>query len=226
MASVDVFVFLDDCQMPLGRSYVSRVLVRGCNGGAWLTVPVRRSRGDRIDAVLFADSRWPKQHVTALQKTYGRCPYFEAVMDAVKPIYDDPGEFLAPFNRRLILALAAYLGITPEFRVASTLKSGNTGTRRLVEIVLRTGGTVYVSGAGGASYQDPSVFAFHGIDLDVRIYQALCYPQRHGDFFPGLSALDALFHLGKNTRQLLKYPPCPDSEISPDASAESLSLSP
>lgn len=226
MASVDVFVFLDDCQMPLGRSYVSRVQIRGCNGGAWLSVPVRRSRGDSIDVVRFADCRWPKRHLATLQKTYGRCPYFEEVMYVVGPVYDDPGELLAPFNRRLILALAAYLGITPEFRVASTLKTGNTGTHHLVEIVLRTGGNVYVSGAGGSSYQDPSAFASHGIGLDIRMYQAIFYPQRHGEFVPGLSALDAVFHLGKGARRLLRYPHCPDSIYSPHAKAASLSLLP
>jgi hypothetical protein len=147
-------------------------------------------------------------------------------MHIVKPIYDEPGEFLAPFNMRLILALAAYLDITPQFLLASTFKMGSTGTRRLVEIVVRIGGTVYVSGPGGPSYHDPSAFSSQGVNLDIRMYEAISYPQRHGAFMPGLTALDALFHLGKGANRLLRYPPCPEPAYLPSPRAASVSLLP
>ena len=40
MLSADAFVFLDDAQLPQGRSYVSRVkIAQGRDGEQWLTVP-------------------------------------------------------------------------------------------------------------------------------------------------------------------------------------------
>jgi hypothetical protein len=79
MASVDAFVFLDNCQMPIGRSYVSRVQIMGREGAEWMTVPVKRHEGRGITAVRFADGAWARKHLRTMQVNYGRCPFFESV---------------------------------------------------------------------------------------------------------------------------------------------------
>lgn len=206
MASVDVFVFLDNAQMPIGRSYVSRVQVRGRAGAEWMSVPVQRVYGERINAVRVADQVWPRKHLAKLQVNYGRCPFFESVMEVIRPIYEEPGESLAAFNIRLIRALASYMGLSPCYALSSAIAIESTGTERLIEIVRRLGGTTYVSGLGGTHYQDPAAFLSSGICLDVRVYQPVPYKQLQGEFVPGLSALDALFHLGSEARRLLEYP--------------------
>jgi len=206
MASVDVFVFLDDCQMSIGRSYVSRVQVRGRGGAEWMTVPIQRNEGQRIRAVKFADSAWTRKHRGTLRANYARCRFYDEVMSVLRPIYEDPGEFLSSFNIRLIHALAGYLGLSPRFRQESEMLGAGVGTQRLIDIVQYHGGTTYVSGLGGTKYQDPSAFLTSGIELDIRRYQPVAYKQLHGEFLPGLSILDAVFHLGVEARQLLNYP--------------------
>ncbi len=208
MASVDVFVFLDDCQMPIGRSYVSRVQVRGRQGAEWMSIPVHRVYGEPINAVRFADHTWTKKHLAKLQINYGRCPFFGSVMDTVRPLYETPGEYLALFNMRLIRALASYVGLSPRIRLASELNIRSTGTQRLVEIVRALGGTTYVSGSGGVDYQDPAVFKAAEVALDIRTYHPIRYAQQ-GKFIPGLSMLDALFHVGPGAHALLTYQPLP-----------------
>ena len=54
--------------------------------------------------------------------------------------------------------------------------------------------------------QDAELFKTACIELEVRIYSPVQYPQIHGDFVPGLSILDAVFHFGPRTRGLLQYP--------------------
>ena len=206
MASVDVFVFLDNCQMPIGRSYVSRVQVRGRDGPEWMTIPVLRTRGEPINAVRFADLGWPRKHLAKLQMNYGRCPFFDPVMEVVRPIYEEPGEHLSAFNIRLIRALVGYMELSSRFHLASAMTADSTGTHRLIDIVRRLNGTTYVSGLGGTNYQDPAAFRSQGIELDVRVYRPAPYKQLQGEFVPGLSLLDALFHLGPETRRLLEYP--------------------
>lgn len=206
MASVDVFVFLDDCQMPIGRSYVSRVQVRGREGAEWMTVPVQRDEGQPIRAVQFADRTSTRKHLGKLQANYGRCPFFDSVMETLRPIYAEPGEYLAAFNIRLIRALAGYLGLSPRFHLESEMPGAGTGTQRLIDIVRCLDGTTYISGSGGTKYQDPDAFLANGIELDIRSYQPVAYRQLHGEFVPGLSMLDALFHLGPGARRLLEYP--------------------
>jgi hypothetical protein len=205
MASVDDFVFLDNCQLSVGRSYASRVQVRGREGAEWMSVSVKRHEGQRICDVKFADRIWIRKHQGKLQANYGRCPFFPSVMEWLRPIYADPGEYLATFNMRLIREMANYLGLSPRLHLESEMGGEHVGTQRLVDIVLSLGGTTYVSGAGGAKYQDPDTFSANGITLDVRRYQPAEYRQTQGEFVPGLSVLDALFHLGPDARALLGY---------------------
>jgi hypothetical protein len=204
MAAVDVFVFLDDCQMPIGRSYASRVQIRGREGAEWMSVPVQRVSGEAINAVRFAEPAWSTKHLRKLQANYGRCPFFNPVMEVVRQIYDDPGEYLSAFNIRLIRALANYVGLAPEFYVASKLGVRSTGSQRLIDLVQQVGGTAYVSGAGGVNYQDPTAFKAAGVELELRVYHPIPYSQE-GEFLSGMSLLDALFNVGKDVSSLLSY---------------------
>lgn len=205
MAIVDTFVFLDDCQMPIGRSYVSRVHVMGRDGAEWMTVPVRREQGQRIGMVQFADRTWAKKHLGTLRANYARSFFYDEVIDLLRPIYEDPGEFLADFNVQIIRALAGYLGLFPRFHLESEFSGGDTSTQRLIELVRCFKGTTYVSGLGGTKYQNPEAFLGSGIALEIRRYRPVAYKQPHGRFVPGLSVLDALFHLGPEARALLTY---------------------
>lgn len=223
MASADVFVFLDDCQMPIGRSYVSRVQIRGREGAEWLTVPVQRSEGQAIRAVKFADRAWARKHLGTFRANYARCPYYRQVLELLGPMYEDPGDYLAPFNMRLIRAIANYLGLKPRFCLESEIPETGTSTQRLIDLVRFCGGSTYVSGLGGTNYQDPAIFHANGIELDVRRYRPVEYRQIHGEFVPGLSVLDALFHLGPSARTLLRYT---ETGPAPPAAVETAVASP
>jgi hypothetical protein len=53
-----------------------------------------------------------------------------------------------------------------------------------------------------------------GVELAVRSYVPVAYPQIHGEFIPGLTILDALFHLGKRTNDLLEYQAVEPTQVS------------
>lgn len=218
LALADVFVFLDDAQVPRGRSYFSRTRILGARGAEpaqWLTVPTVRSGDVPIRQVRCADEHWPRRHLLTLRARYARTPFFAEVMALLTPIYAEPGELLAPFNARLVAAIADYLGLRPRFLHASELALAPElrSTERLVALTRAVGGTTYVSGAGGARYQDPRLFAEAGLALEVRCYQPLAYEQ--GDqgergnparpFQPGLSVLDLLFRRGRASVERLTY---------------------
>lgn len=207
MRACDVFVFLDDVQMPSGRSYVSRCRVRTAQGPLWLTVPTHHAPEEPIRDVRFADPRWPRKHLGTLQTHYGRATHAREVLDLLAPLYADPGEHLGAFNMRLVRAVAGYLGLPCRFDVSSSLSLPEQaqGDDRLLGIAAALRATTYVSGQGGQNYQDPEKFARRGIALEVRAYQPVPYPQIHGAFEPGLSVLDALCHLGRETLALLAY---------------------
>jgi len=226
MAIVDTFVFLDDCQMPIGRSYVSRVQVMGRDDAEWMTAPIRREQGQRIRMVRFADRMWAKKHLGTLRANYARSLFYDEVIDLLRPIYEDPGEFLADFNVRIIRALAGYLGLFPRFYLESEFSGGGVGTRRLIELVRCFKGTTYVSGSGGTKYQNPDAFLGSDIALEIRRYRPVNYTQPYGEFVPGLSVLDAVFHLGPEARALLTYRQLvPEGETATEVTAVSGSVS-
>jgi hypothetical protein len=213
LLQAEIFVWLDDAQLPLGRSYVSRTRVIGPNGPLWLSVPIRRQREQTIAEVRCAELHWPRHHLATLRAGYARAPFFDEVLAVIEPIYaafDGLEAGLADFNQRLIEALASYLGIELISRRmvrASSVHLSSRGDERLIELVKAVGGDTYVSGPGGTHYQDPARFAAAGLKLEVRSYEPIPYPQRSvQEFVPGLSILDALFQLGQQARELLVYP--------------------
>lgn len=205
IAVCEVFVFLDDAEISPGQSYVYRSQMRDENRAYWLSQPSRRHPGDLIKDVVFSDPHWGASHLARISQTYRKAPFYREVLDLISPFYGDPGEKLAAFNMRLIQSVCAYLALNCRFEISSGLKPAGTSDERLISLVKLVGADTYLSGKGGQNYQDPARFAAEGIQLDVRTYQPVPYTQIHGDFVGGLSILDALFNLGKTTREILIY---------------------
>jgi hypothetical protein len=205
MRHCDVFVFLDDAQMSKG-SFIPRCRIRNREGDQWLTIPTRYTSGAPICEVRFAGTEWVRKHTATLRAVYARSPYFKEVFALLEPIYQDVGNTLAELNIRLIGAIADYLELPCRFEISSLVKPQGQSDDRLISLAQLSGANVYISGKGGQNYQDPAKFAEAGVQLDVRTYTPIPYKQIHGDFIAGLSILDALFHLGRETIQILDYP--------------------
>ena len=206
IASSDVFVFLDNVQMPKGRSYVYRTSVPAPDGTAWLSVPTSAPSGSPIDEVRFADDAWGTKHLDRLRSIYRRAPAWREVSELIEPVYTAPGDRLAEFNIRLIRTVAGYLGLAPRWERSSALSSEGTADDRLISLTELVGGDTYVSGTGGQNYQSGEKFAAVGIALEVHEYRPVPYRQFDQAFTPGLTILDALFHLGRDARGILEYP--------------------
>jgi hypothetical protein len=207
MRQSDIFVFLDDAQMPGKQSYVYRTRIRKDRDKTqWLSVPTRFGLGDPIQEVQFADPKWPSAHMGKLRAVYARCPYFKEVLALLEPLYNDPGRYLSPFNQSMIRGIADYIGLKCRFELSSQLRPEGRGDDRLISLARIFGADTYMSGKGGQNYQNPAKFAAAGIKLEIQSYFPIPYDQVQGEFLPGLSILDALFHLGKRTIDLLEYP--------------------
>jgi hypothetical protein len=196
--AADVFVFLDDVQYSK-NNYINRVQILGPSGPRWLTIPVSYHFGDPITAVLPASREWASAHLDTLRAYYRDALAFAASWPDVEAIYRNlPDGSLAEVNIALVRALAVRLGISAEFRQSSAINVANEASgARLVELVrtLAPGGT-YLSGRGGAKYQDPDAFHSAGLGFRYTSFVHPSYSQRGGSFTPGLSVLDAIFHLG------------------------------
>src|SRR3954465_564030 len=74
----DVFVFFDNVQMPMGKSFVTRNQVKTIAGPLWLTVPVKK----HADPGLIRDARivagpWRRKHIGTLRSAYAGSPWLD-----------------------------------------------------------------------------------------------------------------------------------------------------
>jgi hypothetical protein len=199
ISKADLFVFLDDTQFPK-QGYVNRVQIQDNGRPSWLTIPARPSLGTPIYETHAAQEGWSQRHLSRLRNTYRKAPAFREVWPGVENLYGalDPDATLASTNSQLVVEMSGLLGLTCRFAFASAHpnSAGLAGGGRLVDIVTQAAGTGYLSGRGGAKYQDPSAFEAAGLDLVYTTFQSRPYPQASEEFAPGLSVLDAVFNLG------------------------------
>ena len=199
IARADVFVFLDDVQFSK-NGYTNRVRILGDGATRWLTIPAAVHLGDPIGAVRPARPDWRRRHLDTLRHFYNAAPAFGAVWPRIEEIYAGlPDGDLAAINRSLVEAIAGELGFACRFRASSEFETGDTmGDDRLVALVraIAADGS-YLSGAGGAKYQDEAKFAAAGLGFRYADFVHPVYDQGSGtDFIPGLSVIDAIFRLG------------------------------
>ncbi len=214
LASADIFIFLDDVQLPQGRSYVHRTKIHAPSGGAWLSAPIRREERQRIMDVRFADADWRRRHQATLFHTYRKAPFFDPVMRLVETIYALETDSLARFNMNAVVRIAEFLGLSCRFELSSAFGVAMCSDDRLIELVKVVGGGTYISGAGGQNYQHPEKFEAAGIGLCVREYRPRPYHQsQQGDFISGLTVLDALFNLGADAVLQLAYDETVDAAV-------------
>lgn len=208
IARADLFVFLDNAQFTK-NSYINRVRIMGPAGPRWLTVPVKVHLGDPINAVRPAIADWAQRHIDSLAQFYRNAAAFKDVWPTIQVLFAElPDTDIAAVNQVLVERCAARLGITSRFRRASDLDTGKaTGDDRLIALVKAAApGATYLHGAGGTKYQNPETFAAAGVPLQAADFE---HPVYHKDetFTPGLSVLDAAFHLGwAETAALLDTP--------------------
>jgi len=204
-AQADVLVLLDDVQLERA-SPTTRVGVKTRDGAGLLTVPVRRGEDVRIDAAEIAhDGKWDAHAARVLENAYGATAGWSRHGGAVLDTIRSREPRLAAFNERGIRLLLDAFGIPVRVEHSSTLgprqERGNLGN---LEICRRLGAATYLSGAGARKYNDPAPFAAAGIDLVYSAFKHPVYPQPHGAFEPGLSAVDLLFSAEGDAASLLR----------------------
>ena len=206
IAKSDVFVLLDNVQYTK-NSFINRNRIKTSQGAMWLTVPVRiKGRfGQLIKDVEINDTvDWQKKHLGTLGANYGKARFFEAIFQGLKTIYyADDWSNLCELNVRLLEWVLSLLKLEKRIVRASDLNVKGESTRLLVSIVKAVGGDVYLSGFGGAKYQEEELFKQEGIELQYYEFNHPVYPQLWSDFVPNLSIIDLLFNCGPESLDII-----------------------
>lgn len=198
MLQADVFILLDN--VPFSKnSYQNRVEIKSAHGPQWLTVPVlTKGRSGQLtcDVAVNPTERWRRTHLGALRSNYQPAPFYDDVMAWLRPLYKRKPTKLTPFNYALIEVVREQLGLSTELIPASSLDVDGSASELLLDLVLATGGDVYLSGPSGHDYLDTALFNDAGVDVHFQDFDHPTYPQLHGEFISELSILDLLMNVG------------------------------
>jgi hypothetical protein len=201
MDVVDEFVFLDHVQFDK-RSWQQRNRIKTSNGPVWLSVPVQ-SKGKSDQAINEAlidqgNKIFPDKMVKTIEMNYSKAPFYneyaQGVFDTLKGGHDK----LLDLNIDLIEFFAGVWGIETKTSLSSSMNVEGQKSTLLVEVCNELGAKGYLSPPGSKEYIDASDdFEKAGIDVRYFEYNHPQWKQCFGEFEPYMSALDLLFHKGK-----------------------------
>lgn len=206
MAQCDIFVILDTVQFPRGSSIANRNLIKTPDGIQLLTVPVKRKSSglQRYNEVLVLPG-WRKKHLKALKLYYAKAPYFAEVFPQLEQVLPDSG-YLLDINIAFIKLVYVLTKLDTKLVFLSSLPqfAGLRKNELIAALCRRFSADTYLSGRGGAVYNQPETFEKSGLKLEYQKYLPSAYPQLWGNFIPNLSIVDMLFNCGTDgTRRLL-----------------------
>ncbi len=203
----DVFVWLHSVQYRKNY-FQNRTKIKGANGQEqWLTLPVRASIEDPIDAVTLADPRAQEKAARTLEQTYRRTPFYASCAPPILEALREETDRLEVVNLRTFQAMLSLLGenLPRIVRAGELAIESEDPTGRLVEMCAKLGATRYIAGKGGHNYLETEQFERAGIEVIWQEFSPanLVYPQAGGEFVPGLSFVDCLFNVGPEEARAL-----------------------
>ena len=121
-----------------------------------------------------------------LKQAYAKAPFFRSMWDLVNEVYARPAANLAEFTMDGMMAICRYFGLdqNKQFAKSSDLGIPGESTQRVLDVVQRFHGNVYVTGHGARQYFDHELFESHGVAIEYMDYQKTPYPQLYGEFTP------------------------------------------
>jgi hypothetical protein len=217
MRRVDVFVLADEMQFS-SSGWAHRNRVRGPHGAAWLTLPARPQRDQRICEVMLDPTvPWAPEHAQRLHHFYHKSPFAPDLLAQLWSEVDARATRMIDASIPIIRFLAARFGITTPLVVSSERGlerayeeqfSDRPGpTERIIAIMKALGATELLEGETGRGYLDVELCAHHGIRVEFQHYVHPTYRQLHEPFVSHLSALDLLLCAGETeARRILAHP--------------------
>ena len=204
----DVLVHYDDVQLPQGRSFITRVQLKGPDGPYWLTMPVKRkSQQSNInETVTNNDQNWRRSHLKTLHHMYARATFGREMLDLVEGVYAIDTCNIAALNAAAIEQIAGYFELDCEFRTSSATPVAGRSSERLLALVQKLGGDTYITGHGARNYLNHQLFEDSGVRVEYMKYNKSEYNQLHGGFTPFVSILDLIANEGRGGRRVIASP--------------------
>ena len=214
----DVFVFADDTQF-LAKSWQRRNKIKNANKPKWLTVPIHKNFGQKINEVKINKSaefkernrtiNWGEKHWELISLAYYNAPFYKDFKDDIKELFFMDWEFLCDLDIYSIKKISNLLELKNTEFIKKSEIEGIDGRKvdSIISICDKLGADEYVSGPAARNYIDKAEFQKlkeNNIDLYWFEFSHPEYPQIGDDFIPYLSVIDMLFNAGDGSKDLIR----------------------
>ena len=199
----DEFIFYDDLQFTK-NDWRNRNKIKTPQGPKWLSIPVGTSANRLICQVEMVDAGWQRSHWDSLQQQYKKCPFFKLYRPFLEDVYlARKWTNLSDLNQFLVRSIyQQFLKITTQFRDSREFQLTGQKLDRLLDLVVQSKATRYISGPAAKEYIQPERFAALGIELVWKDYANYPqYSQPYPPFEHGVTILDLLFNVGPDAPQ-------------------------
>lgn len=194
---VDEFVFLEDVQYT-SRDWRNRNKVLTDKGSLWISVPIKKNRGQFIyEAKIDNSFDWQRRHLGTFDVYYSKAPYYKKYKWIINRIFkENKWESLSRLNIYVNKLIARILGIQVEFINSCDLEIEGKKDDKLINICKKLNATHYLSGPAAKDYIVPEKFEKAGIELEYIKYEYPKYKQLYEPFNHYVTILDLLFNCG------------------------------
>ena len=195
---VDLFIFYDDVQFTK-QDWRTRNSIKTSMGVKWLTIPVGSNIDRLICDVAIEDARWQRSHWDSLRQQYGKCPHFKTYEGFFADIYlGKQWTSLSDLNQCVIRQISSQiLNVGTPFRDSREFQLSGSKQDRIIDLVVKSEASHYVSGPAAKDYIEPARFDELNIELIWKDYSGYPeYAQLYPPFEHHVSILDLLFHVG------------------------------
>ncbi|MCK5052469.1 MAG: WbqC family protein [Candidatus Cloacimonetes bacterium] len=202
---VDHFVFLDTAQYT-NRDWRNRNRIKTPEGLKWLTVPTNGTQSMKINEVIIDNSTdWRKKHLKSLEKSYGKCKYFNKYFELFNNILMKKNwENLSGLNQLLIKEISRMLDINTFFSDSREFELIEGKNEKIISIIQQLNGDHYITGPAARSYINENIFKLNDIKVELMDYSNYpIYNQPWGMFTNNVSVLDLLFCEGLDSSEFI-----------------------
>jgi len=195
----DIFIFLDDVQfIKTGSNYTNRVSININGQTHYITIPIKRGSGvQEINQSKFLNDKWKKKIITTLQNNYAKSPYFNENKEFIFELINFEANNLSDYNIHFIKAISNKMNFNTKFVKSSTFQINTKSTQRLIDLIKKVDGEIYLSGLGADEYQEHNIYKNENIEIRYNKIADFEYSQsKVKKFIDGLSIIDAIFNIG------------------------------
>ncbi|MDA8164129.1 MAG: WbqC family protein [Desulfobacteraceae bacterium] len=206
IAASDCHIVLDHVQFEK-NSFVNRNKVRTGNGSCWLTVPVK-TKGKFGELPIRAleinnEVPWREKHWKTMAQSYGKAPFWQDHRPFFEEVYKQEWRLLADLCRTVTSYLLKAFCIATPLLSSSDMEPHGRKDELVLDLCLKAGAEMYLSGPLGRNYLREEIFAGRGIEVRYQDYIHPEYAQAFKGFEPFMAGIDLLFNHGPESHRIL-----------------------